>query len=95
MTLVAAAGQADVFVLVPDLNSAPVEGIKAQLDQATAQIDGDLPDLSLHTEGDIHPHPPVDLSQEESLPVGVWASGAQVTARWPKRSAGVCPPNAL
>jgi len=54
---VAAAGRADVFVLPPDFDPAPIEGIKAHVDELAAQMDGRFPQLALQAEGRVQAHP--------------------------------------
>ena len=93
--LVAAAGQADVLVLAPNFDPAPVEGIKTQLDQAAAQVGWDLPELALHADGGIQADSPLYPRQEQSLPVGVWASGAQVNRPLGEAFGRGLPPRAL
>ena len=74
---VAEFGQADVALVDPDFHPLPGKGIKAQLDDATAQMRRHLPEAALQADGGIQTHPALGPMQKEPLPVGVGIGRAQ------------------
>jgi hypothetical protein len=75
---VAAASGADIFILAPDFDPAPIEGIKPHLDELAAQVEGRFPELAFQAEGGIQAHPTLGAGQEQRFPVGLGIGGAQV-----------------
>ena len=71
-------GQAHEFVLPPDFDAAPGEGIEADLDELAAEMDGHFPQLALQAEGGVQTDPALGAGEEQRLPVGLRVGGAQV-----------------